>query len=136
MKIGACALIVRPTDGLILCLSRKDNPLKFSMPGGHVEEAETVQEGLIREIEEELGWISVLDEGGSISQELYVGEDIVGYITHCHTVNGESAYQLSINPEEGIRYKWLSWSQLCDPEYSEFWKFNRKVKERYEQSKE
>lgn len=131
MKIGACALIVRPTDGLILCLSRKDNPLKFSMPGGHVEEGETVQEGLIREIEEELGWIAMRDDSGAISQELYVGKDIPGYITHCHILNGDYEFQLTISPEEGIRYKWLSWSQLCDPEYSEFWKFNRIVKEKY-----
>jgi 8-oxo-dGTP pyrophosphatase MutT (NUDIX family) len=101
----------------------------------HIEEGETVQQGLIREIEEELGWVVDPDDTGPFTQELYVGEDIARYITHCHTVYGESAAQLSITPEEGIRYKWLSWSQLFDPEYSEFWEYNRKVKEQYFNSK-
>jgi 8-oxo-dGTP pyrophosphatase MutT (NUDIX family) len=132
MLIGACALIVRPTDGLVLCLSRKDNPLKFSMPGGHVEEGETVKQGLTREIEEELGWISCFPKTGPMMTELYVGKDIAGYITHCYRVGNGQAHLLTISTEESIRYKWLSWSQLCDPEYSEFWKYNRKVKEKYE----
>lgn len=59
MKKGAVALIIS-TDGTVLLQKRDQksgitNPGKISMFGGSVEEGETVEAALGRELEEELG---------------------------------------------------------------------------------
>ncbi len=50
------ALIVRG-DRLLVCQRKKDGswPLKWEFPGGKVEEGESHEEALIRELKEELG---------------------------------------------------------------------------------
>jgi len=45
------AVIVNSNDEILLCYS--DN--NYHLPGGHLEEGETLSEGLVREIEEETG---------------------------------------------------------------------------------
>lgn len=53
MKLAVCALILK--DGLVLAVSRKDNPNDFGLPGGKVDMGETLEEALIREVDEEIG---------------------------------------------------------------------------------
>jgi 8-oxo-dGTP diphosphatase len=56
----ACALIYRKVDGTFQCLMTKRSlkssflPGAYELPGGHIESGETDQEGLRREIREEL----------------------------------------------------------------------------------
>ncbi len=56
----ACALIYRNVDGTLQCLMTKRSlqssflPGVYELPGGHIELGETDQEGLRREIREEL----------------------------------------------------------------------------------
>lgn len=46
-----------PYEGRILLIKRKNEPFKdyYALPGGIVEYGETVEEGLLREVEEEVG---------------------------------------------------------------------------------
>src|SRR5688572_2213825 len=51
-----CAIIEK--DGLVLCAQRSESmslPLKWEFPGGKLEGNESFENGLIREIQEELG---------------------------------------------------------------------------------
>lgn len=53
MKQAVCILIEK--DGLFLGVSRKENHNDFGLPGGKVDENETLEEAIIRELKEETG---------------------------------------------------------------------------------
>ena len=60
MKQAVCAVITNEL-GEILTVTRKDNPSDKNLPGGKVDENETLEEALIREIKEETG-LSIIPE--------------------------------------------------------------------------
>ncbi len=55
MKNAACVLIIR--DGLILAVSRKDDPNDFGLPGGKVDPNESFEQAAVRETMEETGCV-------------------------------------------------------------------------------
>jgi 8-oxo-dGTP pyrophosphatase MutT (NUDIX family) len=54
VKQAACCLIMTQ-DGLVLGVSRKDDPTAFGMPGGKVDPGETPEQAAARELQEETG---------------------------------------------------------------------------------
>lgn len=56
MKRTACVLTVRG-DGAVLAVSRPDPPIRFSLPGGHIEGGESRAEAAARELFEETGYL-------------------------------------------------------------------------------
>lgn len=52
---SVCVLIKNP-EGKILSVSRKTNHNDFGLPGGKIEENETAEEAIIREVKEETGY--------------------------------------------------------------------------------
>ncbi|QER40852.1 (deoxy)nucleoside triphosphate pyrophosphohydrolase [Acinetobacter suaedae] len=57
IKVAAAVI---QKDGLYLCAQRKENKysylsMKYEFPGGKIEEGETLQDAVVREIYEELG---------------------------------------------------------------------------------
>ena len=60
MRRAVCALIEK--DGLYLSVSRKNDPDAYGLPGGKLEEGETLQAGLKREVLEETGFDIIPEE--------------------------------------------------------------------------
>jgi ADP-ribose pyrophosphatase YjhB (NUDIX family) len=55
---AACTLVIAPTgEERILCVSRKDDPHAWGLPGGKVERGETPKAGAKRELREETGLV-------------------------------------------------------------------------------
>lgn len=54
MKKAVCALVAN-VQGKILARSRLDDETKFGLPGGKVEEGETLEQAVVREVKEETG---------------------------------------------------------------------------------
>jgi 8-oxo-dGTP diphosphatase len=55
-RVAAYAVIVDERQRILLALWNEAQPPRWTMPGGGVELAETVEEGMVRELREETGY--------------------------------------------------------------------------------
>lgn len=115
-KIEVVAAIIQH-ENKILCVQRDENKLsyiskKFEFPGGKVESGETLQETIIREIQEELKikivpiqqFITVDHEYPDFNLKMH------SYICKCENVE--------IVLTEHIQYKWLKINELIDLDWA------------------
>lgn len=80
MKIAACGIL--PVLGHFLSVSRKDDPNKIGFIGGKIDEGETPEEGLIREVLEETGLHVEIDT----DYDPFVTEDKHGYVVYSYII--------------------------------------------------
>ena len=115
-KIEVVAAIIQH-ENKILCVQRDENKLgyiskKYEFPGGKVESGETLQETIIREIQEELKikivpiqqFITVDHEYPDFNLKMH------SYICKCENVE--------IVLTEHIQYKWLKINELIDLDWA------------------
>lgn len=107
MKRAASVFITRP-DGLILGVSRKDNPNAWGLPGGKVDLGETDEQAAIRECKEETG----LDcfKLKKVYEAVCEGE--VDYFNICYTAEYNEEDVL-VTKEKG-RVDWITFQMLLD----------------------
>lgn len=97
-KYAVCALVLN-SEGLILGVSRKNDHTAFGVPGGKVEDNETVVEALHREMLEETGYHIIVDN------ELPFVSDVDGYTTATFKVKIDTdAVQHSITETGVVKY--------------------------------
>ena len=99
-RLVVAALILRPAGGLdterqevLICQRKPDQPmsLKWEFPGGKVEDGETSEQALARELDEELGITATIGRkvarirhkyrnGGAIDLQFFVVDQFLGAI--------------------------------------------------------
>ena len=111
----SCAIIINPFDQ-VLVTQRSINmllPLKWEFPGGKIEDNETAEECLIREIKEELN-IDIKITGSLSPNDHQYPDKLIRLIPFiCRLKGGE------IILKEHADYKWLDVKDLLDLEWAE-----------------
>jgi 8-oxo-dGTP diphosphatase len=114
MPLPVIAAIIRQDDQVLLC-QRKEGALagKWEFPGGKIENGETPEECLVREIEEELG---IAIEVDSIYQAVHTHYDhgdflLIGYLAR--HIGGEISLRVH------SAYAWVDVGRLAEYDLAE-----------------
>jgi 8-oxo-dGTP diphosphatase len=115
MLLVACAIILNNQNKVLAC-QRSANmhlALKWEFPGGKIEENETAEDCLIREIKEELNIdIQILEQ--KIENEHHYSDKSIRLIPFiCKHLSGE------ISLKEHKDFRWLDKSNLLDLDWAE-----------------
>jgi 8-oxo-dGTP diphosphatase len=103
-EIIARAFIVR--DGKILACKNRTKDYWF-LPGGHIEQKETIASALIREIKEEIGVAVVTYTFIGVAENMYMqsGKDV----HECNFIFDTEIENISIESQEShLEVKWMS----------------------------
>ena len=111
----SCAIILN-SIGKVLVTRRSATmplPLKWEFPGGKIEDGETAEECLIREIKEELN-IEIEITGSLSPNEYQYADKLIKLIPFiCRQSDGE------IVLKEHVDYKWVEVNDLLDMDWAE-----------------
>lgn len=108
MRKAAVTLIVN-SEGLILGVSRRNDPTKFGLPGGKVEDNETPEEAAARETKEETGINVHSSDNIFLRVEPRHSPEGQDFLTYCYyAITWDGTPQ---NSEEGV-VKWLTAKEL------------------------
>jgi len=110
-----CALIVDNQNRLLAAQrsSLMSLPLKWELPGGKIEENETSEECLIREIKEELSIEIEIIKGIASNTHNYPSIIIKLIPFICKHISGE------ITLKEHANFKWLNTNELLDLDWAD-----------------
>jgi 8-oxo-dGTP pyrophosphatase MutT (NUDIX family) len=119
-KIAAVVLIVTD-DNKFVAVSRKDDSTKFGFPGGKLDNGESVENTVIREISEELQFDLQSDKLVPIFSGMDSGNWAVAFL-YLDVLSREHIEKLV--PEENTIIRTLSREQLSDRNVSPFAEYN------------
>jgi len=101
-KLAAVALIFNEDKTRLLGVSRKDDSTLFGLPGGKIDEGETIYEGVAREVKEETG----LEVKSAIP--IFLRED-GEFVAAVYLV---SEYDGEISTGEAGKVEWITFEEL------------------------
>ena len=102
-SVSVAAAIFRD-DGRVLAIQRRDNA-HWEPPGGVLELGETVEEGLRREVREEVGVEIEIESLTGVYKNMELG--IVALVFRCRVADGEP-----VTSSEVVDVDWLSRSEI------------------------
>jgi 8-oxo-dGTP pyrophosphatase MutT (NUDIX family) len=129
MKSAANLLLVH--DGLVLAVSRRNDPTQWGLPGGKVDKhlLETNLRACVRETFEETGLYIFEDDVEPILSMRSVGD--TDYWTTTYLYTGAPKNMENLQAEEGFFLSWKTLDQLADPKISPFAAYNKIVSQSY-----
>jgi 8-oxo-dGTP pyrophosphatase MutT (NUDIX family) len=115
------ALIER--SGAYLLIERRIKPLGFAGPAGHLDEGETVQRALVREVSEETNL--------RVTGHEFLHEEFVPWNVCAHDVEGHYWYlyrcqvtgAVSVNADEAYSAQWLHPEELDSVTLEPVWQY-------------
>lgn len=114
-KIAACLLIFNE-EGNVLAVSRRGAPTEFGLPGGKVDNSETLYEGALREVYEETG-IQLLP---CDLEHLITEDDGHGFIVTTFLYTGVLGSDAAEQQEADMVVEWVSFQALIDGPFGEY----------------
>jgi 8-oxo-dGTP diphosphatase len=118
-KQAACCFIIND-EGLILAVSRRNDPTMWGFPGGKIDPGEDAETAAKRELQEETGLIAVN------LTPIFSQRDFEGYTTTTFSCEVEGVIDTD---EEGL-VKWVTPKVLVDPSSSPFVDYNKAIFEK------
>lgn len=110
--ITACAFIHK--DGKLLVTKRADTkaflPGEFELPGGHIEFGETIEEGLKREIREELH--IEIELGNPIYAFTYIRDNNKHIVDINFFATLKPNQEIVLNTSDHSEYRWVSEKEI------------------------
>ncbi len=108
----AIALITRPTTALITQRRQTDSfPLYWEFPGGTCEAGESLEECVVREMQEELGVAVGVDGRGPEVVHRYPDQTIRLVSFWCRVLTGDP------QPLESVACRWVTVEELTDYQF-------------------
>lgn len=102
-SVAVAGVTVRE-DGRILVVQRRDNG-RWEAPGGVLEQDETFEHGVQREIAEETGVTVAVESLSGVYKNMKIG--VVALVYRCRPVSGEAT-----PTEESQRVEWLTVDEI------------------------
>ena len=126
IKEAAVAIIIK--DGLILAISRKDDPTKYGLPGGKRDSNESLAQCLTREVLEETGL--QIHAATKVYERVEPPNkpDGLSFYSICYYVNYWIGVPQSL---EGTIVKWVKPSFLTSSESGAFHSYNEEAFETF-----
>jgi 8-oxo-dGTP diphosphatase len=108
--VGVKAVIIK--DGKILLLKDSSRPDFWDVPGGRIDENETIQEALLRELDEELPGIINPRIGNLIDAYRIPGsiKDDMGLVLLFYAVEADFPEKITLSSEH-TEYEWLDFEE-------------------------
>lgn len=111
MPLAACCVVIR--DGKVLCVSRRDNPSVFGLPGGKLDSSvmEFPEETAQRELREETG-ITASDMRFILAMRCYGVNGGETYYAYAFLAEVSDDEMSKLTPEQGLSLRWMTPEEL------------------------
>lgn len=100
------ALLYNKDNRQVLMVNNTDHDDSWSLPGGEVEENETLEQATIREVKEETGLVVKLKDVASINERFFEhkNEHVLFITFNAEVIGGDISIE---NPNEISEIKWV-----------------------------
>lgn len=113
-RVGVGIIVLREGRVLLGLRSGSHGSGTWSVPGGHLEFGETIEQCAAREVLEETGLVIEDVKPGPYTNDVFTDEGR-HYVTIYVTARSDSGEPRVMEPSKCSRWQWFRWSELPSP---------------------